>query len=207
MHKINVLVLGSENFTISLKELKEHLNFKMTFADTKLDNKSIKNYDVLICDENSSRNRKFEEMIKIFDKIKIYASCSKKKMDHFHETIFLPIGISELNQIIENLVIKKNFSSNSSIVIKNYILNKNEKKLVKDEHYVLLTEKEIQLLELFLSNTIPISKKKILQEVWKYSESADTHTVETHIYRLRKKINSKFFDNNFILNNKAGYTL
>ena len=46
-----------------------------------------------------------------------------------------------------------------------------------------------------------------MQEVWNYSESADTHTVETHIYRLRKKINSKFFDNNFILNNKAGYTL
>ena len=68
---------------------------------------------------------------------------------------------------------------------------------------VLLTEKEIQLLELFLKSNKPLSKKKILEEVWKYVSSADTHTVETHIYRLRKKIKSKFSDDDFILNNKT----
>ena len=57
------------------------------------------------------------------------------------------------------------------------------------------------------SNNKPISKNKILDEVWKYSEDADTHTVETHIYRLRKKIKSKFSDEDFILNNKSGYLL
>ena len=86
-------------------------------------------------------------------------------------------------------------------------MNKNEKRLVKDKNYISLTEKEIQLLELLLLNEKPISKNKILEEVWKYSTSADTHTVETHIYRLRKKIKSKFKDENFILNNKSGYLL
>ena len=104
-------------------------------------------------------------------------------------------------------MIKKDFSKNSSIKIKNYILDKNEKKLINNNSYILLTEKEIQLLELFLQYKKPISKINILEQVWKYSEDADTHTVETHIYRLRKKIKSKFLDEDFILNNKNGYQL
>ena len=64
----------------------------------------------------------------------------------------------------------------------------------------------MQLLELFLKNKGPISKDKILSFVWNYSSDADTHTVETHIYRLRKKINDKFSDENFIVNTKKGYS-
>ena len=86
-------------------------------------------------------------------------------------------------------------------------MNKNEKKLSKLEKYIILTEKEIQLLELFLKSNKPITKDKILSLVWNYSADADTHTVETHIYRLRKKILDKFMDNKFILNKKDGYCL
>ena len=78
---------------------------------------------------------------------------------------------------------------------------------MKGSNFIVLTEKEIQLLELFLSNKAAISKKNILSLVWNYSTSADTHTVETHIYRLRKKISDKFYDEEFILNNKKGYYL
>ena len=149
-----------------------------------------------------------EKLLKDSKKIKILVSYnSKKKKNLFNEVIFLPATISDLNQIVENAVIKKNFNKNSSILIKQYKLDKNEKRLIKNKSYILLTEKEIQLLELFLNNKKPISKNTILKEVWKYSTSADTHTVETHIYRLRKKIKSKFSDENFILNNKDGYLL
>ena len=72
---------------------------------------------------------------------------------------------------------------------------------------IILTEKEIQLLELFLKSNKPITKDKILSSVWNYSVDADTHTVETHIYRLRKKILDKFMDSKFILNKKDGYCL
>ena len=82
-----------------------------------------------------------------------------------------------------------------------------EKKLIINKKFVLLTEKEIQLLELFLGNSQPINRNKILNQVWKYSKDADTHTVETHIYRLRKKVKSEFGDDDFILNEKDGYTL
>ena len=86
-------------------------------------------------------------------------------------------------------------------------MNKNEKKLIKKSDFILLTEKEIQLLELFLKNDKSITKRKVLEAVWKYASDADTHTVETHIYRLRKKIKVKFTDENFILNDKNGYFL
>ena len=85
-------------------------------------------------------------------------------------------------------------------------MDKNEK-LIRQNKSVVLTEKEVQLIELFLDNSKPLSKDKILSTVWNYSSEADTHTVETHIYRLRKKINDKFKDNQFIKNNKKGYHL
>ena len=208
MHKINVLSFGSKNFNISLEELKDHLNFKLTTIDTNIEPKLFDNFDVLFCHQDFFKNNSLEDVFKRSDKIKILAyNSSKIKFDFFADKIFLPAKFQEINNVIENSIVKKNFSKNSSIKVKNYILDKNEKKLLRDKKYVLLTEKEIQLLELFLSYNKPISKNKILDEVWKYSEDADTHTVETHIYRLRKKIKSKFSDEDFILNNKSGYVL
>ena len=208
MHTINVLTFGSRNFNTSLEELKDYLNFKLTFADKEINKETLNNHDVLILHQDGLLGDSLEKLLKDSKKIKILVSNkSDKKKDQFNEIISLPLKISNLNQIVENAVTKKNFSENSSILIKQYKLDKNEKKLIKDKNYILLTEKEIQLLELFLDNKKPISKNIILKEVWKYSTSADTHTVETHIYRLRKKIKSKFSDENFILNNKDGYLL
>ena len=208
MHTINVLTFGSRNFNTSLEELKDYLNFKLTFADKEVNKETLNNHDVLILHQDGLLGDSLEKLLKGSKKIKILVSNkSDKKKDQFNEIISLPLKISDLNQIVENAVTKKNFNKNSSILIKQYKLDKNEKKLIKNKNYILLTEKEIQLLELFLDNKKPISKNIILKEVWKYSTSADTHTVETHIYRLRKKIKSKFSDENFILNNKDGYLL
>ena len=208
MHTINVLTFGSRNFNTSLEELKDYLNFKLTFADKEINKETLNNHDVLILHQDGLLGDSLEKLLKDSKKIKILVSnTSSKKKDQFNEIISLPLKISDLNQIVENAVTKKNFNKNSSILIKQYKLDKNEKKLIKNKNYILLTEKEIQLLELFLDNKKPISKNIILKEVWKYSTSADTHTVETHIYRLRKKIKSKFSDENFILNNKDGYLL
>ena len=96
---------------------------------------------------------------------------------------------------------------NSSIKVKNYLLDKNEKKLIKNSESIILTEKEVHLIDLLLNSPRPLSKDDILSSVWNYSAEADTHTVETHIYRLRKKINQKFMDEKFILNSKDGYHL
>ncbi len=109
--------------------------------------------------------------------------------------------------VIENIAAKNRFNRNSSIKVKKYMLDKNEKKLSKKNSSIILTEKEIQLIELLLNNSKPISKDKILSTVWNYSTDADTHTVETHIYRLRKKISDNFMDDKFIFNKKDGYHL
>ena len=140
--------------------------------------------------------------------IKICAGDRKDLADSYDVKLELPTTLKEINKIVESSAAKKKFNLNSSIVVKNYLLNKNEKKLSRSGGYIILTEKEVQLLELFLDNKKkPISKDNILSLVWNYSSDADTHTVETHIYRLRKKIIEKFQDEKFILNNKNGYYL
>jgi len=209
MHKIKVLAFGSEKFNTSLEELKDHLNFRLTTFNDDFEKASFENYDVLFIHENSIKNNNVNKtFFKTLSKIKILAAKSHESYnDAFTNILILPFYINDLNKIVEDAVAKKSFIRNSSIKIKEYILNKNEKRLIKNEDYIPLTEKEIQLLELFIGKSKSISKNKILNEVWKYSTEADTHTVETHVYRLRKKIKSKFSDDNFILNDKNGYLL
>ena len=137
----------------------------------------------------------------------IFSYKKNDSLNDYDAYLELPTTLNEINAVVENIVAKIKFNKNSSIRIKNYLLNKNEKKLFKLNDFITLTEKEIQLLELFLDNKKPISKDSILSSVWNYASDADTHTVETHIYRLRKKIADKFIDEKFILNNKDGYYL
>ena len=207
MHQLNVFIYGPSSFISTLIELKPFLKFNLHDNFSILGKQTI-NCDVLICHEDFLNNEKQVNNILIANKfVKILASSTNNKINNFDGILKLPASISEINFIIENLTAKKMFNVNSSIEIKNYILDKNEKKLSNKNSFIFLTEKEIQLLELFLNTKKPISKNKIQSLVWNYSSDADTHTVETHIYRLRKKINDKFFDQNFILNNKKGYYL
>ncbi len=208
MHKLNVIVFGSENLNTSLDELKDYFNFKLTTSNDIFSPDLIKKFDIILFDQEYIKKIPNEDQILNIDKIKILVvSNNQKKNKLFKEILLLPTTIDEINNLIENSVIKKNFNKNSSINVKSYILDKNEKKLIKSDIFILLTEKEIHLIDLFLINRKPLSKAIILKEVWKYSSSADTHTVETHIYRLRKKIKSAFNDENFILNKDHGYSL
>ena len=208
MHKSDVIVLGSKTFISTLNELLPYLKFKISPVNVNNLKKSISINKLLLCDNEFLDNKNNIDLIKNSECIKILASEKNNKNNYlFDNTITLPTTIKEINSIIETSIAKKKFGENSSIQIKEYLLDKNEKKLNKDGSFLILTEKEIQLLELFEKNSKPISKKKILSLVWHYASDADTHTVETHIYRLRKKIADKFSDEKFIQNNKEGYYL
>ena len=210
MHKINVLTFGSQNFNTSLDELKEFFNFKISFSSDNIEKQSFLEYDVLLIHEDFINKSSFQKtLLEKIKKVKILISYSKVNLPNYFDTqLLLPTNIKEINEIVENSIAKKSFNKNSSIIIKEYNLDKNEKKLTKGNVSISLTEKEIQLLELLLSNNnVPIQKDKILKEVWKYATDVDTHTVETHIYRLRKKIKNNFSDDNFILNKKEGYLI
>ena len=201
MHKLNVLILGSTTFVSTLNELKSFLKFNPLLNNINTAPSVILFHTDALMDKNQKKYIEDQNLIKI---------CVGKKKDlkdNFDENLELPATIKEINAIVENTSAKKRFSKNSSIEIKNYLLNKNEKRLSKSNDFIILTEKEVHLLELFLKNKNPMSKDKILSLVWNYSSDADTHTVETHIYRLRKKITAKFKDENFIINNKDGYSL
>ena len=201
MHQLKVLILGPLSFTATLNELKPFLKFNS------IKEKNSSDFDIILFHEEALNNKTDKEIISNSHSLKIYASNKKNSTNNFDAFLQIPSSLKEINAVVESVVAKKTFSKNSSIEIKKYLLNKNEKKLSKNENEIVLTEKEIQLLELFLNNKKPISKDKILSSVWNYSADADTHTVETHIYRLRKKINDKFSDDNFIVNTKEGYSL
>ena len=178
----------------------------MSHTDKTLSDYTLNDSNILICHQEYIKDKKSLDVLNVSKCIKILATNKNEKISKiFDGVINLPTSVKEINKIVEISVVKKQFLINSSIKIKGYSLDKNEKKLVKNNISVILTEKEIQLLELFLYNKTPISKNKILSMVWNYSSDADTHTVETHIYRLRKKIHEKFSDEHFILNNKEGY--
>ena len=201
MHKLNVLIFGPPSFVSTLDELKPFLKFNLLFND------SNSEHDIILIHNEVLKDKSKKNFIASSNNIKIYASKKKDLSSNYDAYLELPANLKEINAVVEDVTAKSKFSKNSSIEIKNYLLNKNEKKLYKQNEFIILTEKEIQLLEIFLENKDPISKNNILSTVWNYSADADTHTVETHIYRLRKKISEKFNDEKFILNNKQGYYL
>ena len=201
MHELNVLVYGPTSFQYTLNELRPFLKFNHSNESSKV------KFDIILFHNEALNNQRTKNIINNSKLLKICASNNKYHKGNFDNHIQLPTTVKEINLAVENTSAKKKFSINSSIKVKDYLLNKNEKKLLKNNSFIILTEKEIHLIELLLKNTNPITKEVILSSVWNYSSDADTHTVETHIYRLRKKINEKFKDNKFILNNKNGYYL
>ena len=201
MHELNVLVYGPVSFQYTLNELKPFLKFNHLHESSKA------NFDIILFHDEALNDKRIKDIIADSKLLKICASNSKYHKGNFDTYIQLPTTVKDINLAVENTSAKKKFSINSSIEVKNYLLNKNEKRLLKNNNFIILTEKEIHLIELLLKNTNPTTKEVILSSVWNYSSDADTHTVETHIYRLRKKINDKFKDNKFILNNKNGYYL
>ena len=201
MHNLNVKIIGPSSFVSTLNELKVFLKFNSILNNTNDDP------NIILFHTDALKDDKFKKDLDNNSFLKICAGRKKDLSDHYDACLELPATLKEINAIIENTAAKSKFNKNSSIAIKSYFLNKNEKKLFKLDSFIILTEKEIQLLELLLNKRKPISKDNILSSVWNYSSDADTHTVETHIYRLRKKITDKFKDNNFILNNKSGYYL
>ena len=201
MHQFKVLILGPASFSTTLNELKPFLKFNS------VKEKNSSDIDVILFHEAALKDKENKKIINNSNSLKICASNNKNSLNNYDAFLEIPSTLKEINFAVENASAKKIFNKNSSIEIKKYSLNKNEKKLSKNENEITLTEKEIQLLELFLNNKNPISKDKILSSVWNYASDADTHTVETHIYRLRKKISDKFSDEKFIVNTKNGYSL
>ena len=115
------------------------------------------------------------------------------------------MNIDKIIETINIKWIKLKFNHQSKVNIKSYELNLNSKILSKKNIFLKLTEKEIEIILYLNSDSVKKNVLNLQKKIWGYSSNIETHTVETHIYRLRKKINEKFKDNEFILSDKNGY--
>ena len=133
-------------------------------------------------------------------------SVSKKLLlSETDDQLNMPFTILDFKKKVITVIAKNEFKKNSLINLSGYIIDKNERKIKKNNLELQLSEKEINFLILFSKNKEPISRSLVLKNVWNYSTESETHTVETHIHRLRKKILEKFGDKNFIKNTNKGY--
>jgi hypothetical protein len=172
--------------------------------------KDFLNFEVF----NYENEKIFLEKIEKENSIKNYTIVTKTFLNNKNinqkSIIYLdnnPINFVLLIDKINTNLLRQRFSFQSNINIKNYTLNLNSRVISRNENELKLTEKEIEII-LFLNDKKKPQNINILQkEVWSYVRDLETHTVETHIYRLRKKISDKFNDNNFIVSLKEGYSI
>ena len=210
---INILVFASHNFNKTLDEIKNKLSFNLIIYDSNdYLKQTVHDYHVLFVDNEFLKKKEEADLIK-FESFKlpilllIDEQAKVKKNFVFNDQLNFPLNILDLRKKVNDLLSSFKFSKNSSVNIKNYIIDKNSKIMKKDNIFINLTEKEVNLLVLLNEEKKPLSKKFILKKIWQYSIDADTHTVETHIYRLRKKVLQKFGDKEFINIFKEGYSL
>ena len=204
---INLISIGNKEFNLSLMEVKQFLKFNLFVEDDFRENINFENYDVIMIHKKKLDKEKIDFLNRLEKIIVLISERETKLFSNKFSIIKLPVKLDDINSIILNLDIKKKFSINSSIKIKDFTLNINDRKISRNNEFIEITEKEIELIKILFNSKIPVKKDKILNSVWKYSKDADTHTVETHIYRLRKKMKDKFNEQNFIINKKDGYII
>ena len=188
----NVFIINFNSLYEILDEIKENLSFKII----KFENEENfqKNLDLNIID--------YLIISKTNHKLLLNNNITDKNLLELND---LPLSLKKLLELINIKLIKLKFNQQSKIIIKGYELNLNSKFFSKDGSKLKLTEKEIEII-LYLNNKkIKHNVADLQKNIWGYSADMETHTVETHIYRLRKKINIKFNDENFILSRKNIY--
>ena len=186
MVKHNIIIYKLNALYHILEELSSDLNIKVTFAVS----------------ENS-----LNEYVKNLNN---YLIISNKKYSDIKNQLVLenkPINIFKLVEKINIEFLKIKFSSQSEVKVKNYVINLNSREMIIKNIKIRLTEKEINTIIYLSKSNKPVSIDELQEKVWCYQSDIETHTVETHIYRLRKKILSIFKDNEFIISEKNGYQI
>jgi hypothetical protein len=188
----NVFIINFHSLYEILDEIKENLSFKIIKFDNEEDFKNNLDLDIIDYLVISKTERKFLLNDNITDK-------------NFLDFNDLPLSLKKLLEIINIKLIKLKFNQQSQIVIRGYELNLNSKFVSKGSLKLKLTEKEIEIILYLNDKKIKHNVADLQKNIWGYSANMETHTVETHIHRLRKKISYIFKDETFILSHKNGY--
>ena len=182
----NLIIYKYSSLYYILEELGLELNIKVTFADN----------------ENSLNDK--------IDKHDNSLIISDKKYSDIGKHFVLdntPINIFKLLEKINIEFLKFQFSSQSQMKVKNYTIDLNSREMFVDGTKLRLTEKEINTITYLSKSNKPIGIEELQEKVWSYQADIETNTVETHIYRLRKKISNTFNDKEFIISKKNGYQI
>ena len=188
----NVFIINFNSLYEILDEIKENLSFKII---------KIENVEDLI---NNLDLDKLDYLLisKTDHKLLLNNNITDKNFLAFNN---LPLSFKKILELINIKLIKLKFNQQSKIIIKGYELNLNSKFFSKDNLKLKLTEKEIEVILYLNDKKIKHNVADLQKNIWDYSTDMETHTVETHIYRLRKKISDLFKDEKFILSDKNGY--
>ena len=208
MNNIHLSILGSTLFINILNELEFNSilnpNIQLNQNDKKVLVKIlfVENLRVKLVKNILLKN----EPTVLFLNQKNYIKKNNLNLLNFHISLEFPIEILSFKEILSILVTKYNFFKNSKITINDYEIDSNERSIIKHKVKVKLTEKELELI-LALNNNNGLSKSYLLKSIWKHSLDLETHAFETHLHRLRKKINKYFKDKNFIVEKNSLYYL
>ena len=210
MSSLTISIIGNQIFSEIVDELKLFTKFKVKLYDDLSiftgDFKDSEELFIFFLTENNKKD--YEKILKNnLPLIIINKPLGSKPVlsSDFVELINMPFKVLDLEKKIVSLSSRFKFRKSSLINLRGYIIDKNERKIKKNSLELQLTEKEISFLILFAQNDKPLTRNFLLKNVWNYSSKSETHTIETHIHRLRKKILEKFNDDSFIKNNNSGY--
>ena len=210
MNNLTISIFGNKIFLEIINELELFPGSKVNISDNfniPVSNEIGNNQIIFFFITNNNKSD-FIKIKRTKKPIIIIAPPSisyNKYSGDFVEQINMPFKVNNFKKKVISLLAKHKFKLSSLINLKDYVIDKNERKIKKNDLELQMTEKETNFLILFSQYDKPLSRNFVLKKVWKYSSETDTHTVETHIHRLRKKISEKFNDDNFIKNNKDGY--
>ena len=188
----NVFIINFNSLYEILDEIKENLSFTIIKINNEDDFK--KKFDLNRLD--------YLVISKTDHKLLLNNNITDK---NFLDFIDLPLSFKKLLELINIKLIKLKFNQQSKIIIKGYELNLNSKFFSKDNLKLKLTEKEIEIILYLNDKKFKHNVEDLQKDIWGYAANMETHTVETHIYRLRKKISDLFKDDKFILSDKGGY--
>ena len=208
MNNIHLHIIGSKSFSELLNEL------EVNYIISSDKNFKYKNQDlvvriIFVNESQLTENKKYfsENIPTIFLlKNKDYLIRNKLKLLDFHVSLFVPIEILSFKEIVNILVTKYNFFKKSKIIIKGYEIDSNQRVIMKNGIKAKLTEKELDLI-LILNKNDGLEKNFLLKNVWNRNSDLESHAFETHLHRLRKKINNIFEDNKFIIEKNSRYYL
>ena len=214
MVKQNINIVGIPILYNILEEIKDNLSFKIeNFSKPDdflkfLNQHKPENKNFFIITEISNKDFFFKKIK--FEVKNIFFLCQKNgkiDIDNNYNIFYYPIDIYNLIEKINIQLIKYKYNFQSKIRVKNYFLDFNSRIMSTENESLKLTEREMEII-LFLNDCKTPQKINDLQnKVWSYSSELETHTVETHIYRLRKKISNSFKDEDFIISTDAGYLI